>query len=33
MRHLSHWFRVVLAFGLLLIGAVVSSPLWARLIQ
>lgn len=35
MKHsqLSHWFRVVMAIGLGLIGAVLGSPLLIRLMQ
>lgn len=35
MNHsqLATWFRVVVAIGLGMIGAVVSSPLWWRLVQ
>lgn len=34
-RHnrIAAWFRVVLAVGLAIIGMVLSSPLWMRLVQ
>lgn len=33
MRQLSHWFRVVLAIGLGVIGTLLASPLFVRLMQ